>query len=234
MPARSCKKPLDQKFTSQRVRPGYSLVWNTIFWAQIHWTPISMPTWSFTNQLSALGANLSAEASQPTTTMRALATKSSSTRTTTYQMISIVMDRQNCRRFYNVDQDYCQKICSMGGMFFLRIHHICQFSCTNQFLDWANFSSNFYTEIFTQQFPSSLEALFYLWKREWPGQTITSPHLTSIHTRLYRQTSFDGLETETKWVLWNKLMKHPDFLHVCRGLNYKRSRSLSLKYNQSY
>ena len=117
-----------------------------------------------------------------------------------------------------------------SSLFFLRIHHIYQFSCTNQFLDWANFSSNFYTEIFTQQFPSSLEALFYLWKREWPGQTITSPHLTSIHTRLYRQTSFDGLETETKWVLWNKLMKHPDFLHVCRGLNYKRSRSLSLKY----
>ena len=93
---------------------------------------------------------------------------------------------------------------------------------------------NIYTEIFTQQFPSSLEALFYLWKREWPGQTITSPHLTSIHTRLYRQTSFDGLETETKWVLWNKLMKHPDFLHVCRGLNFKRSRSISLKYRSFF
>ena len=156
--------------------------------------------------------------------MRALTTTSSPTRTTTCQMISIVMDRQNCRRFYNVDQDYCQKICSMGGMFFLRIHHICQFSCTNQFLDWANFSSNFYTEIFTQQFPSSLEALFYLWKREWPGKTNLSPQLPSIQTRLYRQTKFwwvsQGFDINwtTFWINW---CKHPVFLHVCRGLKSK-------------
>ena len=29
-------------------------------------------------------------------------------------------------------------------------------------------------------------------------------------------------------------MKHSDFLHVCRGLNFKRSRSISLKYKGDY
>ena len=100
------------------------------------------------------------------------------------------MDRQDCRRFYNVDQDYCQKICSMGGMFFLRIHHICQFSCTNQFLDWANFSSNFYTKSLHKSFPAKYRKPCS-WQSERAGKCSLSSHQTTTQdTQIYKATKF--------------------------------------------